>query len=124
MTSLGLDFNLGGFLNPRLALMYDAASWADSDQGATFVLAVNTVAVQYWLSPRGWLKGGAGLSQARISGNGGSDSESGFGMTGAGGYELTHSGAFAMDVSGRLSMLSFEGISFTLFNVVIGARWK
>ena len=76
VTSLGLDFNLGGFLNPRLALMYDAASWADSDQGATFVLAVNTVAVQYWLSPRGWIKGGAGISQARISGNGGSDSES------------------------------------------------
>lgn len=124
VTSLGFDFHLGGFLNPRLALMYDGASWADSENGVTGVLASNTAAIQYWAGPRAWLKGGLGLSQARVSDSTGSASETGFGMTGAAGYELTQSGGFAMDVSGRLSNLDFEGITFTLFAAALGARWK
>jgi hypothetical protein len=122
--SFGFDFNLGGFLNPRLAIMYDVGAWADSENEVTLVLSSNTVAAQYWVAPQVWIKGGAGLSLLQVSFDGESDSESGLALTGAAGYEVMQNGNFAMDLSGRLSILDFDGGSFTMFHALLGFRWK
>jgi hypothetical protein len=122
--SVGLDFHIGGFLNPRLALMYDVGIWADSENDVTLVLSSNTFAAQYWVAPRVWIKGGAGLSLIQVQFDGGDDSESGLAITGAAGYEVMQSNNFNIDLSGRLSLLDFDGGSFTVFHALVGFRWK
>jgi len=127
-TEVAFDFHVGGFLNPRLALMYDVAGIVDSEDGFTAVLATNTIAVQYWVAPQFWVKGGLGVSQARISGDFGSDSEYGVGATFAGGFEIipARRSNFALDIGARLSHLDFDELQETLqmFTVILGARWR
>jgi len=127
-TEVAFDFHIGGFINPRLAIVYDVGGLVDSENGTTAVLATNTIAAQYWVAPRIWVKGGLGASQIRVSNDFGSDSEFGFGATVSGGYEIipaTHS-SFALDVNARLSHLDFDELSQSaqMFMVVVGARWR
>lgn len=123
-SSLGFDFNIGGFLNPRLALMYDIGAWFDSEDGASLSLSTHTVAAQYWATPQLWLKGGLGFSQVRFDFEGGDESEAGLGITLAMGFEVLKQRNFALDLSGRLSHLDFDGFDFQTVNLVVGARWK
>lgn len=124
-TSVGLDFNVGGFINPRLAIMYDVAAWVDSEDDATLILAANTVAAQYWVAPAVWIKGGIGISQVELSYDGEEiASDNGIALTAAAGYEVMSRGKFAIDLSGRLSLLDFDGGSVKLLNIAAGFRWK
>src|SRR5690606_8440807 len=91
---VAFDFNLGGYLNPRLALLYDAAGMAVAEDGYTFTLASHSFAVQYWVAPMVWLKGGVGFAQARLSGNGIDDSELGSAATGQAAVVLLKNGNF------------------------------
>jgi len=121
---LAFDFNLGGFLNPRTAVMYDLSGWYDSQGDSSLTLSTHTLAVQYWLSPVFWLKGGAGLAQASVSFSGSSDSRSGVGITGGAGFEGMQNNNFAIDLSGRINRLSIDSADFTSLNAVVGVRWK
>lgn len=123
-TAFGFDFSIGGFVNPQVALMYDVGGWLDSENGATLLLATNTFACQYWVAPNVWIKGGIGLSQARVAFDGDSDSEFGLGLAAAAGVEVMQNGGFALDLSGRLSALDFDNGSIQTFSLVLGARWK
>lgn len=121
---LGFDVNLGGFMNPRLALMYDASGWFDSEDEFTQSITLHAFAVQYWVSPKFWLKGALGIANARVSFRGESESESGTGVGGGLGFEIMQSGNFALDLSGRFNRVSINDDSGTTLNFVIGARWK
>jgi hypothetical protein len=124
---LGFDFNLGGFINPRLALMYDASGWYDSEDGITLSLTLHALAAQYWVSPKLWIKGAAGVANSRTSFEGfesGSNSESGSGIGGGLGYEFVQSGNLAVDLSARLNIVSINESSATTVNAVVGVRWK
>jgi len=126
-TELAFDFGLGGFVNPRLAVLWDYGGLTDSEDGAFAVLASHAIAAQYWLGPKAWIRGGVGVSQAYWSIDGyGSDSEYGFAMVGAGGYEVMENGNFVLDLSGRLSLLDFDELSsrITMVSGVFGARWR
>lgn len=136
-SALAVDFNLGWFLSPRLALHYDYSTWFDSEDigGARVSLGVSlhAIAAQYWLAPKLWLKGGAGVAVITFGISGedvdGNDvdgtllEESGAGFTGAVGFDVFTRGAFAVDLSGRISNMSILEGNFTTFNFVAGARW-
>ena len=124
---IAFDFSLGGFLNPQLALMWDYGGLVNSEDGVSAVLASHTVAAQYWVAPQAWIKGGIGVSQAYVSIDGfGSDSEFGFAVLGAAGYEVMTSGNFVLDLSGRVSLLDFDEVSepLVMFSGVFGVRWR
>lgn len=62
MDGVALDLHLGGMLTPRLALMFDGSGVAHSlEGGGSLVHVIDTVAAQYWVHPRVWLKGGLGF---------------------------------------------------------------
>jgi hypothetical protein len=121
---LALDFHLGTFLNPRMALQYDYSAWFDSEDDVSVTLSIHAITAQYWLSPMFWVKGGAGIARISLDAPGGDASESGFGATGAAGVDLLHSGKFALDISGRLSSMTIEELDVITLNFVLGARWR
>ena len=121
---LGLDFNLGGFINPRVAIMYDVSGWYDSENDVSASIMLHAAAVQYWVTPKFWIKGGAGVASARVSFDGNSDSESGSGFGAGGGFEIVQSGNLAIDLSARFNRVSINDSSGTTLNAVIGVRWK
>lgn len=123
-TGLAYDFNVGGFLSPRLALMFDSSSVYLDDYDHEFLTTL-CLAGQYWLRPQWWIKGGIGMS--RVSGY---RSNNGLGVTAAVGVEVMQRGAFAVDIAGRVNLLSAESgrsedtETFNIFSGVVGIRWK
>ena len=106
MRGLALEGHIGGMINPRAALMFDAWTVIHSipnTDGET----TNTIyagAAQFWLSPIVWLKGGIGLGNTRISSNsvGTITDATALALMGAAGVEIVHSGPFALDLQGRI----------------------
>jgi len=123
-TSTGLDFHIGGFVNPRLALMYDISLWIDSDADATLSLASHTFAAQYWAAPAVWVRSGLGFSYGNLETSSGTSDDSGTAFTAAVGVEVLQHGNFALDLSGRFSALDFDGGSFRLYMALLGVSWK
>lgn len=117
-SGLSYDINVGGFLNPRLAVMLDFSAWDHSDFDLT--LSNTTVAAQYWLGPKWWIKGGLGVSTVSNE----YDSETGVGLTSGVGLEVMQSGSFALDVSARLNVFDFDEQTFTGLHGLLGVRWK
>lgn len=118
----GFDFFIGGFLRPRLALVYDVSAWLDRVEGFTVALGANTVAAQYWLRPDVWIKAGVGLAQYRV----GAFESAVFGIagTGAAGLELAETENFAYDVSTRVNVMQIEDAGALTVALNLGARWK
>ncbi len=123
-------FRIGGFINPRLAILFEG--WgtviSPSDGDYTEVHTINTVAVQGRLSPRFWLKGGVGFGQIVSSDDGNRDPPTGFAISGAAGYELAQSGNFAFDVSLQLGATFFEEdfaqeVQFSQVALLAGFNW-
>ena len=97
------DVHIGGMISPRLALMGDAWVMYHTENNVTITHAITTLAAQYWLAPRLWIKGGIGGAVARAHYRGillniddRTDSVPGV-MVGVG-YELLVGRKFAMDV--------------------------
>ena len=110
--------HLGGMLNPRLALMGEI--WAsgqaiDSSASAVLVQTMAMLAVQYWVNPRVWLKGGLGAAHLSVSVDDGFVQESleidnGLAIMGAVGYELVANRQFSVDLQLRLGSGQYDGI--------------
>jgi len=97
------DVHIGGMISPRLALMGDAWVMYHTENNVTITHAITTLAAQYWLAPRLWLKGGVGGAVARAHYRGvllniSDRTDSVPGIMGAVGYELLVGRKFAMDV--------------------------
>jgi hypothetical protein len=122
---LVLDFNIGWFVMPRLALMFEAILWSHGtkDSPEEFTLVSNLASAQYWLAPRVWVKVGAGGASAEYESAAAEDSI-GFAVTAASGYELVKWNSFALDLTGRANMLALDGTKFLVFNATLGLRWK
>ncbi len=136
--AVGFDFHIGGMLNPRMALLFEV--WGTSKQvdynGSTFFTQAMVMgALQYWLTPQLWLKGGLGISSLSYSVEGESvDVEcgqaegepcTGGAIMGAIGYEVFSSRKFALDLQLRLGAGSYEGLAdqVNAFSLGAGVNW-
>jgi hypothetical protein len=124
LAGLGFDFSIGGFINPRLAIMYDAFAVLHPEDDVVLTNGTNTAAVQYWVTPQLWIKGGIGFSQIRLSDGGGEiAAEYGVGATAGVGFEVISSRTFALDIAGRVSHGTFDGGGVSNGAVLVGVHW-
>jgi Outer membrane protein beta-barrel domain len=115
------QFHLGGMLTDKLALVVDGSGVSREEDGATLTSLVSGVAVQYFVSPRVWVKGGvgAGWLQAsidRIS----VTSDPGLAFLGGLGVEVLQKEKFAIDLQFRFTTASIEGERNNSFFGVVG----
>jgi hypothetical protein len=126
---LSLEGHIGGMIDPRLAIEFDA--WAifhrNPDVSSTTTSGIYTGALQMWLTPIVWIKGGIGVGNTRVSDRLGPLGEAtNFAIMGAAGVELVHSGFFALDLQGRLGHTFFsnaEGGPVTDYAFMVGFNW-
>jgi hypothetical protein len=126
---LSLEGHIGGMVNPRMAVMFDA--WAvfhrNTAYDTTTTSGVYTGALQLWVTPILWLKGGLGLgSTSRSDFFGTIGSSTGFAMMGGLGVELVNTGPFALDLQGRIGHSFFsnnDGGGVTDYAFMVGFNW-
>jgi hypothetical protein len=129
LNGVAFDFSIGGMLNPKLAIMYDASAVMhpeDVGNGESYVFtsSFNTIALQSWVAPKVWLKGGLGFARVFVSGDGESETlENALGITGAAGYEIVQSRNFALDASVRLASGFYEGVTLHNASLLVGFHW-
>jgi hypothetical protein len=127
------DFHIGGMLNPRLAILFEVQGNGqqialDANNDATLVQVLAMGAVQYWLTPQLWLKGGIGVAHLDINDNVAGvtfPQSDGLGLMGGLGYELMSARNFALDLQGRLTEGSYNGTGdhITSGTVGLGLNW-
>lgn len=126
--------HIGGFVAPRVALMFEAQANIQQVSQGFFVeddvfltQAAALVAAQIWVAPQLWVKGGLGLASLQLSDNAGNESqpENGTAVMGAIGYEVFSSRYMAVDIEGRLINGAYEGIdnNITAGSVGLGISW-
>jgi Outer membrane protein beta-barrel domain len=116
-----VEVHIGGMINEKVALMFDGSGVAKEEDGVTLSSVVGGLALQYWASPRVWVKGGVGGGQIRVAGNGlDADSEMGLGFLGGLGVELLQKERFAIDLQLRFTTAKIEGERTTNVFAVVG----
>jgi hypothetical protein len=104
-----LDGHIGGMLNPRLALMFEAqlnlqtihSDFFDGD--TTLSQGAAMIAGQFWVLPMLWIKGGIGFSNLQTDNQYFTqDLGTGVAVMGAIGVELLSARNFALELQGRL----------------------
>lgn len=128
LSGLGLDIHLGGMITPRLALMFDGSGVAHSlEDGGSVVHVIDTIAAQYWVTPRVWVKGGVGVGQLSVNDDTGArvaESETGTGVLLAGGVELLQTESFALDLQLRGSAVTYdEANTISMGSINLGFNW-
>lgn len=125
LSGLALDFHLGGMLKPDLALMFDAYGVVHSEEGVSLINSVDTVALQYWVAPQVWIKGGLGLGRLSVSEDGNTigESDSGLAVLLAGGVEVLQTQSFALDAQLRIGNVSYDGLGLTNASLNLGFNW-
>jgi hypothetical protein len=123
------ELHLGGMVTPVFALMGDV--WVNThsipDSDGTLVHTIYTVAGQYWVTDKLWLKGGIGGGDIQIaskSDNFAYTDENGLAVMAAGGFELLQVDNFALDAQLRLGHGFYsQGGDATNWAIMIGANW-
>jgi hypothetical protein len=126
LDGVALDIHLGGMITPRLALMFDGSAVSHQLGDGALTQAVDTVALQYWVTPRLWIKGGVGVAQMSVSDEDGEtveESETGRGALAAIGYELVQSRTFALDLQARVAAGEYSDVTITNGSVLLGFNW-
>lgn len=131
-----IDAHLGGMIGPRLALLLELQANAQTLQlngdGSTDTLTQGALmgAIQYWITPQFWIKGGLGLAHLSVDNNDyyGTISQpvsDGFAVMGGAGFELFSARNFAIDLQGRLIEGSYDGINdhVTAGTIGVGFDW-
>ena len=129
-----IDGHIGGMLNSRLALLFEAqaniqtvhSSAVDGDTTVTQSAAM--VALQYWLAPILWIKGGLGFAHLSYDNNTlglTDDVASGGAIMGAIGVELLSGRRFAMDLQGRIIEGEYNSLGdhVTSGTIGLGFNW-
>ena len=131
--AVGFDFHIGGMINPQMAALFEL--WAhgqaiDSTGANVLTQTMLMGAIQYWLSPQFWLKGGLGISALDVQYDDGyyveEDSiDQGLAIMGAAGFEVFHSTPFSCDLQLRLGSGSYDGIGeqVNVGMLGIGLNW-
>lgn len=131
--ALGFDFHLGAMLSPNMALLGEVffhAQNIDSD-GFNWISQTMLVgALQFWLTPQLWLKGGLGVATLQSHYDDGYEFDddtidTGFAVLGAAGFEVLSSPWFAIDLQVRLASGSYEGVDeqVNVGTVGLGFNW-
>jgi hypothetical protein len=126
---LSLEGHIGGMLNPQLALMFDVWTVIHpiSNSNDDMTSTLYTGALQLWLTPILWLKGGAGLGNTTVGNNlDGFAGATGFALMGGAGVELVQRGPFALDLQGRVGhtfIADIDGGPVTQYAFMIGFNW-
>ena len=131
--AVGFDFHIGGMINPRLALLLEVwgqAQTLDADGTALLTQSLAMVGLQYWVTPRLWLKGGIGAAALQVSYDNGYSQQDeqideGGAVMAAVGYELLTGRRFAMDLQLRIGAGTYQGINdqITSTTVGLGFNW-
>jgi hypothetical protein len=133
--AIEFDAHIGGMLNPRLAIMFEAQANAQTVEENQFsakslVQGTAMVAVQYWVTPQLWIKGGIGGAQLGYSyDDGGQTTQSeslakGGAVMGAVGYEILSARTFSIDAQARMIQGSYEeGQDLTSGSIGVGFNW-
>jgi hypothetical protein len=129
------DFHIGGMLSPRFAVLFELQGNGqqvalDPNNDATLVQVLAMGAVQYWLTPQLWIKGGIGVAHLELNDNVSgitySPPSDGLGIMGGLGYELMSARNFAIDLQGRLTEGSYSGTTgdhITSGTIGLGVNW-
>lgn len=115
--TIAFDLHVGTMVMPRMALQAEVwgqsrslDAYGDASLGQTMFM----VALQYWLTPRFWIKGGLGIASLSVSYYDGVDDvsenvDNGSAVMGAIGYELISSRSFALDLQLKTGSGLYEG---------------
>lgn len=127
------DFHIGGMLNPRLALLLELQLNVqqiayDPANDVTLSQLLVMGAVQYWLTPQLWIKGGIGAAHLDVNDNVSGQSfpqADGVAIMGGIGFEVLSARNFAVDIQGRLSEGSYHGTDdhITSGTIGVGVNW-
>jgi len=126
------EFHIGGMINPRLALMGDFWGvfhpWDFGGYSATTAHSISSFALQYWVTPIVWLKGGMGIGRMQLidesSGGVTFGDETGFALMGGAGVEVVQIGNFALDLQLRLGHGFYsEGGDVNSVAFMVGLNW-
>ena len=136
--ALELDGHIGGMLNSRLAILFEAqvnGQQLSRDNGngngsTQLVQSAAMIAMQYWLTPQFWIKGGLGLSHITVDhsyydGTIEEPGADGVAVMAAAGFEIFSARRMAIDLQGRVISGNYDGISdhITAATVGIGINW-
>jgi hypothetical protein len=131
--AVALDFHIGGMINPQMAILgevYFHAQALDEDGFNWLSQTMVLGAVQFWVTPQLWLKGGLGLAslQSHFEDEFVSEDEeldTGVAVMGAAGFEVLSSPWFSIDLQARLASGSYEGIDeqVNVGTVGVGFNW-
>ena len=129
----GFDFHVGGMINPQMAVLFELwihGQAVDSSGANTLWQSMWMGAVQYWLTPQFWLKGGLGIAVLDVQWSDGYYVENdnvgqGVALMGGAGYEVLHSTRFAIDLQLRLGSGAYEGIDeqVNVGMIGVGLNW-
>jgi hypothetical protein len=126
---LSAEGHIGGMLNPQMALEFDAWTTVhpipNSNVDTTSTLF--TGALQFWVTPIIWLKGGIGLGYThQDSPFANLTSATGAAIMGAGGVELIQRWNFALDLQARIGHTFYsqaDGGDVNTFAFMVGLNW-
>ncbi len=123
-TAFGSSFSIGGMVGQKTALLLDATSVTDSEEDILVGIGVSGVAAQRWLTDRVWVKAGIGSGVLFASGNGESEQENlGFGISTGIGYEVVQKKKFTLDLQGRFTTSSKDGVRVNNYIGLVGFNW-
>ena len=126
------EFHIGGMVNPRLALMGDFWGvfhpWSDAAGSATTIHSISSFAIQYWVTPIIWLKGGMGFGRMQLvdesSGGFTFAEETGLALMGGGGVEVLQMANFALDLQLRFGHGFYDqGGDVNTYAFMVGLNW-
>ena len=120
-SGLASQFHIGGMLTEKVALVADSSLVSRDEEGATLYSVVAGPAIQYWVSPRVWIKGGvgAGFLQATAE-NVTYTSDAGLGFLGGIGVEALQKKKFTIDLQFRFTTAKIEGERTNNFFGLVG----
>lgn len=142
--SLGIDFNnsdvtydredggagvffIGGAIKPNLLLGLDANAWTKKNDNVTRTISTSSACLTYYLTPRFFVKGGAGFASADVEveydHSTVSYNETGFGMTAGAGMEFRLTKHFALVPSTQWSYQSFDSFKSNVYSITFNVGW-
>jgi hypothetical protein len=130
-SGLAWELHIGAMLNPRLAVMADiwgiAHPYTDAGgNSGTMSNSMFTGAVQYWLVPQLWIKGGVGGGHIDLSDANGTlygTSDNALAVLAAGGFEIVQSGNLALDLQLRIGYVNYTGGGASNAALLVGLNW-
>lgn len=120
----GADFHIGGMISHNMAILFDVWAMTHVEDQLSVTHTIATVAAQFWLAPRIWVKGGLGGAQGSIVlGDVELQSETVPAVMFGAGLELLTTRRFALDVELRAGTGFYDGGDVRNAGIGVGFTW-